>query len=192
MKKLLLLSFVLFLSCKRTESENNTKNQYDDISTTQKRIDTIFLGYTFDMSKTEYDKHTLKLIKEKSLTKNKEYDFKIPEYPMRCIIDKNFYQDKLYTLTLKIQPYTGDSPHNTQDYYTKILEIFGKKYNFTQENFATYNHEESNLKIQIITFQGFILIEYTDQPVYKRVKKINDSLQNETDSKTVDRLKKDI
>lgn len=151
------------------------------------RNDTIFLDYTLRMTVDEMRDKTLDLIKSKKLkTDGKELIYTI-ERPKKSnlefIVGADFYQEKLYELTLT--PRMGALDHSKL-VYLEMYELV-KNYNNYRDNSIVdlkenvFNVVDGNRLVSLKMLSGVPQILYQDTKFYSELKK--DKLKEFQDSK---------
>jgi hypothetical protein len=162
----------------------------------QPTIDTIFLGFSFDMTKAQAMAHYGQMIKEKKLVMN-EKDQRY-EYPMtfdlvkaNASIAPEFQGNKLYKLTLVIEP--ADDLGTNETVYLQAAVAYMKKYNgysLFQEpdpiepNEKKFHWIKNNLHIFLHKTVDGSIVSYINMPVEKLIDKKNSTQTDSTKAQT--------
>ena len=179
------LHIFLLISCKDSTVKNTIEEPKKIVS-----IDTIFLGYVFDMSKEDVEQKTNDLIKSKKLSKLGNYQMILDDlnHHVGSELFFDYSNDKLYRLTLKIN--TSYLYSSTELLQSRLLLIYMKKYGIFDEQNGNYFLTESNRKIEILknNIDDFVIISYTNLPVLEE----NEAKQREGFKKKYKSVKTDI
>lgn len=145
-KKLYITILILILCFSCTEHKEKGTNFEKKLETEINsgiRNDTIFLGYTFGMSKKEFAQKTKNLRKEGKLYVNKSdmlaYKMTIAENDfgkdVEATYSPDFYQDKLFELGVSVKSTKYNTPELTQ---LQLVNLFTNKY-------GSYDHKEESV-----------------------------------------------
>jgi len=163
-------------------------------------IDTVFLGFTFSMTKKEALMHYLQLVKRKKLVMNAKDQR--PEYPMtfdlvkaNATVAPEFENDKLYKLSLVIEP--ADDTATAQTIYYQVATAYMKKYSdytlFQQPNLAFPEAKhmhwiKNNLHIQLDRNSDGCVVSYINMLGEKQADRAKTTASDSAQAQT----KKDI
>lgn len=193
---LYLLPLVLLVSCNATVKNSGTVDSTpkkasigaDDtlayiIDTNVNRkpeIDTIFLGFSFGMTKDEFKKHYQDLIKQKKIVYNPgysayKYHMVLTSGKADADIKARYYNGKLYDLILNPFP-DPDNPGMVEgsDVFMNLMNIFDDKYkgferfavrDTVDSAFNNLHYVHNNLHIFLRTDGAETTIEYINSKV---------------------------
>lgn len=150
-------------------------------------IDTVFLGFTFNMTKKQALAHYAQLIKTRKLVMIDDNGEKRYVYPMafemakaNAVIAPEFYNDKLYKLSLVIMP--AEDIVTPQTVYLQAAVAYMKKYN--NNNYKLFQEPglidpslkkihwiKNNLHINLYQNVEGAIVSYTNMPVEEMVDK---------------------
>ncbi|MGZ3755505.1 MAG: hypothetical protein ACXVAY_00850 [Mucilaginibacter sp.] len=113
------------------KAEDTLKTIIDANINKQPAIDTVALGFSFNMTKKQVIAHYNDLVKQKKLVFNKKNN--MYEYPMSfqlvntlAVIAPQFHDDKLFKLSLIIEP--ADEVVTNETVYLQAAILYMKKY----------------------------------------------------------------
>jgi len=146
-------------------------------------IDTICMGFTFNMTERQALEHFNQLIKEKKLVKNTsdgryEYPLTFELTKANATIAPQFHNDKLYQLGLVIE--SADELATEQTIYLQAATTYMKKYSnyrlFQEPDWADESNKQfhwikNNLHISLHKSTGGAVVKYTNLLVDKDVEK---------------------
>jgi hypothetical protein len=185
---------------KAMSSDDSLKAIIDANINKQPVIDTVFLGFTFSMSKKQAIAHYAELIKQKKLIMNDQDQHY--EYPMifelakaKAIIAPEFHNDKLYKISLLIT--SAEEVATEETVYLQVATTYMKKYSgftlFKTSDALDPSEKElhwvkNNLHIYLHKTVDGSVVSYINLPADKL---IDDNKAKEADSAQT-QTKKDI
>ncbi len=190
----LLFTFII-VGCKE---KNDFYDEYNKKVTEELnssvRNDTIFLGYTFGMTKAQFEKKTRKLYTQKVLYLNEDGNYaykmfleKVIAENLEATFEPTYFKNKLFKLTVAVKDKsefaTSSSPSLIQ---ILLLNLFSKKYGYgwieqkgvlgDEKNYLLI---QGNREIEIIVVIGEARIFYTDLISKKEYDKYQQEKSNE-------------
>ena len=210
MGKLILGSFIaliviaMIIIFQRYDAVIQTDTYYKNKALhSKKRIDTIFLGYSFTMDSAGFRRHTEQLLKSGKLKlKNGKliYVFPIPEdekyitkgdIPFE-ITDVNFFKNKLcrisleshsldYTLNRLVSLHIASKLYGSNSRYTGYFDSYEKKDKNTGDKINYYLNK--NLIIKIVPTSYGVDWSYMDYPNYVKYVEYQHTLEKEKPAK---------
>ncbi|HZY36407.1 MAG TPA: hypothetical protein VFE53_07155 [Mucilaginibacter sp.] len=217
MKKIIfLLTLVALAGCKQPVKQNSGAIANSDAGKPmdtlqsiidanidkQPVIDTVFVGFAFNMTKKQVMDHYHQLIKDKRLVK--DTDGKLFEYPLsfsmvqaKAKMGPEFHGDKMYKFNLMITP--ADDAATPETVFFQAATAYMKKYDgngFTlyqdtdpvDPSIKRFHWIKNNLHIFLYKEDGATFVSYINMPVAKQADK---GKQNASDSSKV-QTNKDI
>lgn len=203
------LTLVALASCKQPAQQNSdgsattsktTSKPVDSLQliidaniNKQPVVDTAFLGFAFSMTQKQAMEHYIQLVKDKRLVK--DADGKLFEYPLsfsmvqaKATIGPEFYNDKMYKLTLMITP--ADEAATPETVFFQAATAYMKKYD--GNGFTLYREADpvdpaikrfhwikNNLHVYLYKGNAETFVSYTNMPVGRLADK---NKQNAADS----------
>lgn len=184
-----------------TVSCNKKNENFDYINKVQKELnsdvknDTIFLGYTFGMTKKQFEKKTKELYKEGILYLNENNQYAHKMYLIKVLLENveatfgpTYFGGKLYKLIVAVK----DKRQFTTSLTPALLQItlknlFSQKYGYSDwiekkgllEDEENYILIQGNREIEIIEGIGEARIFYTDLSVQKEFEKSQEKKSSE-------------
>lgn len=172
-------SFILFFCSILFLFSCDQKSEYERRLETElsknTRVDSIFLGYAFGMSRKEFFAHSWDLNRQKIITGEATINYNIEG--LKSPASMNFYpqfkNDKIYKMPVEVS-YNGWAPWNADLFSDSLLiemiNLYEQKYNteFFRYTFPEFNREvyvdiQGNRQISMYRYdERKILIEFTD------------------------------
>lgn len=202
MKKIIyLLVLIALVSCHQQEKKSNGMISKDAVDSMAKSdqdlqsiiqaninktptIDTVFLGFSFNMTNDQVTRHYLNLLKEKKLIKgdgNAYYEMNLSIIKAHAFIAPEFHDNKLYKLTLVITPADDMATAKTVFFQTETAYL--KKYSgyayfeapgLVDPDLKEAHWIKNNLHIYIRDGAEGTLVSYINMPAERDMKKNED------------------
>jgi len=199
----LLFTFIV-IGC---EEKNDSYDEYNKKVTEELnsgvRNDNIFLGYTFGMTKNQFEKKTRELYKQKILYLNENGNYaykmfleKVVAENLEATFEPTYFQNKLFKLTVAVKDKSEFADSSSPLLIQVLLRsLFSKKYGYgwieqkgllgDQKNYILI---QGNREIEIIEAIGEARIFYTDLIAKKEFDKHQQEKSDEDLEKTKSNL----
>ncbi|MDB4125670.1 hypothetical protein N9597_00120 [Candidatus Marinimicrobia bacterium] len=205
--KILCLS-VLWFSCENEEKKSIS--DYDKIISEVKtsgrygKINDIFLGFKFGDSKNEVENKLSNLYDEGKIYLNDNYQYAYlfkdehSEYfNAESTIKFEYHNDKLYSLSLFVNPTSGINDYQRlqlHTIYTKLFIKYVHKYilnDYEEENYIEPDkpiryYFDGNCQVKLEYKKKFILIEYFDLTISSELNEITNQKRDKQFNKTLE------
>lgn len=183
---LCIIIILVINGCNKKNESNEIKDKRLQEVNSGIKNDTLFLGYTFGMTKDQFDKRTRELYKKGTLYLNDEkyyaYEMNLDKGVLgkaEAIYTPTFFENKLYKLTVYVKG-KGNLASCTSPALIQIMlvTLYAQKYGygFIKEKGALKNEDnyvliQGNREIKIIVAIDDARVFYTDLPVEKEYEK---------------------
>jgi len=195
----ILIAIITFIGCSSSKEKINNPEKgktYSEIVQNElksgKRNDKIFLGFSFGMTKTDFDKRLQELIDSSIIYKNANdsnvltYDLVVDQITkLQCTFSPDFYENKLYKLGVSAK--SQDSYISPEIIAVQLQMAFVNKYGIPDieqpmlivEDFTEYIWINGNRKIEILCGLDDGRIYYEDLSVLELKNKIEEKKSKE-------------